>query len=55
MQMHRIGSGNRTLLQPQIYKKQKIGWRRKLGVGGMVGFKWRLGFVLGLGIACKQK
>ena len=42
-------------LQLQIHGKYKIGWGRKLGVGGMVGFEIRPGFMFRLEIACKQK
>ena len=53
--MHIIGSHNGIGLQLQIHSKHKICWKRKLGVGGMVGFEIELGFIFGLKIACKQK
>ena len=52
--MHKIGSHNVVGLKLQIHSKQKIGWRRKLGVGGMVGFAIGPGFVFRLEIACKE-
>ena len=50
--MHKIGRHNGIRLQLQINGKKKIGWRRKLGVGGMVGFDIGPGFVFRLEIAC---
>ena len=49
--MHRIGSHNGIGLQLQIHGKYKIGWRRKLGVGGMVGCEMGPGFAFRLKIA----
>ena len=49
--MHIIGSYNGIGLQLQIHSKQKIGWRRRLGVGGMVGFEIGPEFMFGLKIA----
>ena len=53
--MRKIGRHNRIRLQLQIHGKYKIGWRRKVGVGGMFGFEVGPGFVFRLEIACKQK
>ena len=53
--MHKIGSHNSIGLQLQIHGKKKIGWRKKLGVGGIVRFEIGPGFMFGLKIACKQK
>ena len=52
--MHTIGSCNETGLQLQTNGKYKVGWRRKLGAGGMVGFEIRLRFMFVLCVACKQ-
>ena len=53
--MHKIGSHNGIVPQLQIHGKWKIGWSRKLGFGGMVGFEIGPGFMFRLEIACKQK